>query len=279
VRTEVTNGNFDTVFNFSGEDSNNDDKIATYTLQSNPTGSMTVQFDRFNEDQSSAYIHKMTGARGNWTLAFVAGETLKLTVEGAGLSSGAPANAAITANQYSYDGVSNFSTAPTLSSQSPAVCLGVSFAIQEEGGDTYYGGGTAAMNNALRSFELNGNMNAVEDTTLQGSNGIKRVRLTPDAPFTASMQLELVSASEFNFESLCNSNTLIKTDVYIVDPSSAANVIQVSFQSVITEVSHANADNMCVVDLSLQGVYEEVGSDGGGLAVADGVKIIWATMV
>ena len=241
---------------------------------------MSIQYDRLNEDQTSVYSHKLTGARGDWTLSFTAGETLKLTVEGSGLSIGAPSNAAVSGGNYTVDSVADFSTSPTLSTQSPAVCLNTYFAIQEAGGPSYYGGGSPmpSMNNALRSFEITGNMNPVEDVTLQGTNGIKRVRLVPDAPFGVSMQLELVSAAEFNFESLCNNNTLIECTIFIVDPDSAANIIELLFSSVITEVSHANADNLCVVDLTMVGVYADAGS-GGGVSVADGLKIAWNTIV
>lgn len=242
--------------------SGTDDQIRTYSLLSkdpSTNSSIEIHYDQLNQDDSKAYHQKITGARCDWTLSAVSGETVKLSCDGSGIGTEAT-DYAVTSGSWTIG--SAMDVTQTLTTADPVVCLGTKFKIEAiaptGSSDVIYG--SISMLNTLRSLEISGNMNLVEDLAFNNTAGIARVRHAPSEPITASMQLELVAASEFDFEAYMSEGWLIQSTIVFI---SGSNVIEVYFPSIITGMSRSESDGIIVVDLDLAGVWDEVSPDGG----------------
>ena len=240
----------------------------TYTINSNSSqalSSVKLQFDQVNADASKGIRTVLTGCRSSMTLDLVAGESVKLTLEGSGIAT-QPTDVATPSIDETYPAAS----------VRPFVASGMAWsltALEDShaviSADIEYGGGSAAARvNQIRSLSIDTAQAVTEDVGLAASGAVARVRHSPTEPFTLSLVIECVDLDEWDSWDYITDNMTLHLTTLVSDSISSANSFYIDCYFTPTEITKSDGDGLCVLEITGQGIYPNDGTDGGGLKPA-----------
>jgi len=180
------------------------DKTIAYALRDSTHGSSTIYAYEADQDDSIANLHKIVGARADFSLVLDPGAPMMLELKnGFGIAQALNSTAGQSVDNVIKETSSgDWTTAKTVTYPSRDIFLSHTATcqlIESDSGTVYGGGSVGSPSNALvvKSCTINGNMNPQETPVMSGNQGVARIDLRPTT-HTVDLVLEATTLDHVN---------------------------------------------------------------------------------